>query len=84
MNTELGDICRTLVEIANAAPAGPVRARMLGDLANLRRRLETMPDRVAEQVAMKPREAVQQVLDREIRFAFADVLKWFGEPVGRA
>jgi hypothetical protein len=74
---ELQDICRSLVEIANAAPPGPVRDKMQLDIGNLRRRLETMPGRVAKDAAMQPREIVQQVLDREIRFAFADVLKWF-------
>jgi hypothetical protein len=49
---------------------------MMSDLATLRRRLEALPGRVARDGAMQPREVVQQVLDREIRFAFADVLRW--------
>jgi hypothetical protein len=77
--TELGDICRELVAMANAAPPGMVRDRMFRDLANLRRRLESMPDRAAGQITMKPKAAVQAVLDREIRFAFADILKWFDQ-----
>jgi hypothetical protein len=74
--SEIQDIGRTLVEIANAAPPGPTRDKMQLDIGNLRRRLETLPGRVAEAAAMQPREVVQQVLDREIRFAFADVLRW--------
>jgi hypothetical protein len=74
---DVKDICHELVEIANAAPPGPVRDQMFRDIANLRRRLESMPGRVARDGAMRPRQAVQEVLDREIRFAFADVLRWF-------
>jgi hypothetical protein len=77
--SELGDICRELVEMANAAPPGAVRDRMQADLANLRRRLEALPDRAARDIVMQPREVVQQVLDREIRFAFADILRWFDQ-----
>ncbi len=73
---EFGDICRELVELANAAPPGPVRDRMQLDIGNLRRRLEALPERVARDGAMQPREVVQGVLDREVRFAFADVLRW--------
>jgi hypothetical protein len=76
---ELQDICRTLVRLANAAPPGPTRDRMQLDIGNLRRRLETLPGRVAKDAAMQPREVVQGVLDREIRFAFADVLRWFDQ-----
>jgi hypothetical protein len=72
-----GEICRDLVALANAAPPGALRDRMFADLANLRRRLSEFPDRVGRAIVMQPREVVQQVLDREIRFAFADVLKWF-------
>jgi hypothetical protein len=74
---DVKDICHELVELANAAPPGAVRDRMFADIANLRRRLESMPGRVARDGAMRPREVVQQVLSREVRFAFADVLKWF-------
>jgi hypothetical protein len=73
---ELTQVCRELVALANAAPPGPLRDKMQLDIGNLRRRLETMPGRVAKDAAMQPREVVQQVLDREIRFAFADVLRW--------
>jgi hypothetical protein len=76
MKTELGKACRELVELANAAPPGPVRDRMQADLVNLRRRLATMPDRVAEQITMKPREVIETIMDREIKFCFADILQW--------
>jgi hypothetical protein len=72
----LGNIVHELVTLANAAPPGAVRDRMFADLASLRRRLETLPGRVAEAAAMQPREVVQRALDREIRFAFADILRW--------
>jgi hypothetical protein len=50
--SELGDICRSLVELADAAPPGQ-REQMFADLANLRRRLERLPGRVAEAAAMQ-------------------------------
>jgi hypothetical protein len=73
---ELAQVCAELVALANAAPPGAVRDRMQADLANLRQRLEALPGRVARDSAMQPREVVQRVLHREIRFAFADVLRW--------
>jgi hypothetical protein len=75
--SELGDICRELVSMANAAPPGPMRDKMFRDIASLRQKLEAMPGRVARDAAMKPKAAVQDVLSRELKLAFADIATWF-------
>jgi hypothetical protein len=73
---EIAKACRELREIADAMPAGPLRDQMQADLINLRARLSTIPDRVAKKLVMQPKEIIEREIDREIRFAFADVLHW--------
>jgi hypothetical protein len=74
--TELAQVCRELVEIADAAPPGPVRDRMLGDLSHLYARLSALPARVATRAAMKSPAEVRVVLDEEFADAFSGVLRW--------
>jgi hypothetical protein len=73
---ELRNICAELVELANTAPPGAVRDRMLGDLSRLHARLSALPARVAERAAMKSADQVKAVLDEEFADAFSGIIAW--------
>jgi hypothetical protein len=67
---------RTLRQLADDMPPGPMRDQMQADLTCLRVRLMALPARVAAHAPFPTAADAKIVLDREFNDAFRDVMKW--------